>query len=113
MSTVETDTVKALSATSTLRQRVLVLYLTTSALDSEVVGWSAYDGTGATSPTTGDGDEPPYGTGVAALCDGWRLFQAAQLIPPYPGHEYDTSFLKHEFFFEKLVDTVDTIGQGG
>jgi len=34
--------------------------------------------------------------------DGWRLFQASQLIPPYPGHEYDTSFLKHEFFFEKL-----------
>ena len=28
--------------------------------------------------------------------------QAAQLIPPYPGHEYDTSFLKHEFLFEKL-----------
>ncbi|MCZ4100079.1 hypothetical protein C8250_025350 [Streptomyces sp. So13.3] len=94
-----------MGATSTLRQRVLVLYLATSALDSQVVGWSAYDGTGTTSPTTGDSDEPPYGTGVAALCDGWRLFQAAQLIPPYPGHEYDTSFLKHEFFFEKLVDT--------
>ncbi len=89
---------------SAVRQQVLVLYLATSALDSPVVGWSLYDGTGRTSPTTGDSDEPPYGTGVAALCDGWRLIQAAQLIPPYPGHEYDTSFLKHEFFFEKLVD---------
>lgn len=39
-----------------------------------------------------------------ALRDGWRLFQAAQLIPPYPGSEYDVSFLKHEFFFEKLVE---------
>ncbi|MCZ4125793.1 hypothetical protein [Streptomyces sp. H39-S7] len=94
-----------MTTTSTLRQRVLVLYLATSALDSRVVGWSAYDGTGATSPTTGDSDEPPYGTGVAALCDGWRLIQAAQLIPPYPGHEYDTSFLRHEFLFERLVDT--------
>ena len=88
----------------TVRQQVLVLYLSTSALDSEVVGWSVYDGTGRTSPTTGDSDEPPYGSGVDALRDGWRLFQAAQLIPPYPGSEYDVSFLKHEFLFEKLVD---------
>jgi hypothetical protein len=92
------------TTTSTVRQQVLVLYLATSALDSDVVGWSRYDGTGRTAPTTGDSDEPPYATGVAALCDGWRLIQAAQLIPPYPGHEYDVSFLKHEFFFEKLVD---------
>jgi hypothetical protein len=84
------------------KQQVLVLYLATSALDADVVGWSVYDGTGASRPTTGDSDEPPYKTGVAALEDGWRLFQASQLIPPYPGHEHDTSFLKHEFFFEKL-----------
>jgi hypothetical protein len=89
---------------SALRQQVLVLYLATSALDSPTVGWSLYDGTGRTSPTTGDNDEPPYETGVAALRDGWRLIQAAQLIPPNSGHEYDMSFLKHEFFFEKLVD---------
>ncbi|MDQ0935453.1 hypothetical protein [Streptomyces turgidiscabies] len=99
------------STASAVRQQVLVLYLATSALDSPVVGWSLYDGTGRTSPTTGDSDEPPYETGLAALCDGWRLFQAAQMIPPYPGHEYDVSFLKHEFFFEKfekLVDLDDT-----
>ncbi|WP_151477366.1 hypothetical protein [Streptomyces albicerus] len=88
----------------TVRQQVLVLYLGTSALDSPVVCWSVYDGTGRTSPTTGDSDEPPYKSGVHALEDGWRLFQAAQLIPPYPGGEYDVSFLKHEFFFEKLVE---------
>lgn len=87
-----------------LRQRVLVLYLATSALDSTVVGWANYDGTGQTSPTTGDSDEPPYETGVDALRDGWRLIQASQLIPPYPGHEYDVSFLKHEFLFERLVN---------
>jgi hypothetical protein len=85
-----------------VKQRVLVLYLSSSALDDRVVGWASYDGTGRTKPTTGDGDDPPYVTGVDALRDGWRLFQASQLIPPYPGHEYDTSFLKHEFFFEKL-----------
>ncbi|MEO3754548.1 hypothetical protein [Streptomyces sp. B6B3] len=90
-------------ATTTVRQQVLVLYLGTSALDSEVIGWACYDGTGRTARTTGDGEEPPYPTGLAALRDGWRLIQASQLIPPYPGHEYDVSFLKHEFLFEQLV----------
>ena len=89
--------------TTTVRQQVLVLYLATSALDSDVVGWSTYDGTGRTKPTTGDSDEPPYETGVAALIDGWRLFQASQLIPPYPGQEHEVSFLKHEFLFERIV----------
>ncbi|MGW3123903.1 hypothetical protein ACWDBW_43505 [Streptomyces sp. NPDC001107] len=87
-----------------MRQQVLVLYLATSTLDSDVVGWSRYDGTGRTRPTTGDSDEPPYPTGLAALLDGWRLLQASQLLPPQSGHEYDVSFLKHEFFFEKLED---------
>lgn len=85
------------------RQQVLVLYLATSALDDKVLGWSSYDGTGADRPTAGDSDEPPYETGLDALLDGWRLFQAAQLLPPVTGQEYDVSFLKHEFFFEKMV----------
>lgn len=41
---------------------------------------------------------------MTALREGRRLFQAAQLIPPYPGHEYDVSSLKHEFFFERIAD---------
>ncbi|WP_128381580.1 hypothetical protein [Streptomyces cavernae] len=89
------------------RQEVVVLYLDNCALGAKVVGWSRYDGTGRTTPTTGDGDEPPHATGLDALLDGWRLFQAAQLLPPFPGHEYDVSFLKHEFFFEKLHTTHD------
>jgi hypothetical protein len=90
------------TAQQPLHQQVLVLYLASSALDSTVVGWSVYDGTGRTNPTTGDSDTPPYPTGLHALRDGWRLIQAAQLLPPQPGHEHDVSFLKHEFFFEKL-----------
>ncbi|MEU8569592.1 hypothetical protein AB0C51_14725 [Streptomyces pathocidini] len=86
------------------RQQVLVLYLAHSGLDAAVLGWASYDGTGLTNPTTGDSDEPPYDCGVAALRDGWRLIQASQLIPPGKGEEYDVSFLKHEFWFEKLVD---------
>lgn len=86
------------------RQQVLVLYLSNSALDSRVMGWSMYDGTGKENHTTGDSLEAPYKTGLAALCDGWRVIQFPQLNPPYPGEEYSTSFMKYEFIFEKIVE---------
>lgn len=87
-----------------LRQKVLVLYLANSALDSRVKGWSLYDGTGQTHPTTGDSDTPPYATGLDALRDGWRVIQFPQLIPPYPELEYTTSFQMYEFIFEQLEE---------
>ncbi len=90
---------------SPLRQQVLVLYLQTSSLDSGVIGWSQYDGTGVDEHMAGDSDEPPYSSGLDALRDGWRLFQASQLQPHAPGDEFRTSYLKYEFFFEKLVQT--------
>lgn len=85
------------------RQIIMVLYLATSALDSEVRGWSTYDGTGKTYPTTGDSDRPPYKTGLAAMQDGWRVVQFPVLIPPYKDLEYTTSFVKFEYIFEKMV----------
>jgi hypothetical protein len=97
--------------TTQQRQQVLVLYLGTSALDSNVKGWSMYDGTGKHVHTTGDAigdgsgsvDQAPYATGLEALMDGWRVIQFPQLMPPYPGEEYSTSFMKYEYIFEKLV----------
>jgi len=86
------------------RQKVLVLYLANSALDAPVVAWANYDGTGVTRPMSGDADEPPYRTGVEALRDGWRLFQAAQLLPHQRGAEFDVSYLKYEFWFEQIVE---------
>lgn len=86
------------------RQTVMVLYLATSALDSDVTGWSIYDGTGRDPHTTGDSETPPYATGLDALQDGWRVIQFPQLIPPYPNLEYTTSFQMYEFIFEKLEE---------
>lgn len=86
------------------RQKVMVLYLANSALDSAVKGWTVYDGTGKTRPTTGDSDTPPYETGLDALLDGWRVIQFPQLIPPYPTLEYTTSFQMFEFIFEQLEE---------
>jgi hypothetical protein len=89
----------------TLRQKILILYLANSALDSPVIGWTLYDGTGRESHTTGDSDTPPYKTGLDALKAGWRVIQFPQLIPPYPGTEFSTSFHNNEFIFEQLEDS--------
>jgi hypothetical protein len=88
---------------SEVRQQVLVLYLSTSALDTPVVGWSRYDGTGAYDHMAGDTSEPPYATGLDALRDGWRLIQASPLLQHAHGDEFRLGYLKYEFFFEKLV----------
>jgi hypothetical protein len=87
----------------TSRQQILVLYLSTSSLASKVVGWSSFDGATTEAQDAGDTTDPPYRTGLEAMRDGWRLFQASQLLPPSAGEEYATSFQKFEFFFEKLV----------
>ena len=86
------------------RQKVLVLYLANSALDSPVIAWADYDGTGQARHMSGDADQPAYRTGLDALKAGWRLFQAAQLLPHAPGAEFDVSYLKYEFWFEQIVE---------
>ncbi len=84
------------------RQQVLVLWLASSALDSKVLGWAFHDGTGGEGPQP-DGD-PPATTGVDALRQGWRLLQMSPLLPAAAGQERQSSFLKHEFLFERLVE---------
>ena len=86
------------------RQQVLILYLANSALDSRVVSWSIYDGTGRTEHIPGDTDEAPYATGLAALRDGWRLIQLSQLNPPAPGREFTVSYQRYECVFEKWAE---------
>jgi hypothetical protein len=91
-----------------MRQQVLVLYLSSSALDANVVAWANYDGTGRSRPMPGDESEPPYRTGLHALRDGWRLIQASPLVQHAEGAEFRTGYLKYEFFFERLVDLPET-----
>lgn len=84
------------------RQQVLMMWLAGPSLDAKVLGWSFFDGSAGKGPQPTD--DPPYGNGVLALQDGWRLLQMSPLTPPVPGHERETSFLKHEFVFERIVD---------
>lgn len=95
------------------RQQVLVLYLRSSALDSGVVAWASYDGTGRETHMAGDEEKPPYATGLAALRDGWRLIQAAPLQDHAIGAEFRTGYLKYEFLFEKLVEVVEMAETAG
>ena len=88
-----------------MRQQVMVLYTSTSALDTRVVAWAFYDGTGKTQHMSGDCDQAPYKTGLDALKDGWRLIQASPLVSHVTGDEFKTDYLKYEFFFEKMVST--------
>jgi len=87
-----------------LRQKLLVLYLGNSNLESAVVGWSFYDGTGKEKYNASGDAVPPYPNGLAALLDGWRVIVYPPLRPPYPGQEYELSYLPFEFVFEKLED---------
>ena len=90
-----------------LRQKILVLYLHTPDLNSNVVAWSMYDGTGKTTPTTGDSDTPPYNSVVEAMQGGWRVVQFPQQFPAYPGMEYHTSYLRFEYILEKMEEIDD------
>jgi len=87
-----------------LKQKLLVLYATSSSPDSPVGAWSIFDGTGRERHMAGDGAEPPYESVLAAMRDGWRGIQLPQLRPAAPGAEHDTSFLEYEFVLEKMVE---------
>jgi hypothetical protein len=89
------------------RQKLLVLYLNSSALDARVIGWAQYDGSNQENHMAGDSATPPYRSGLEALKDGWRLIQASPLRSHEPGNEYKTDYLKYEFFFEKLITLKD------
>lgn len=87
-----------------LRQKLLVLYLHSPDLASSVVAWSTYDGTGREAHTSGDAEEPPYPSVVAAMRDGWRVIQFPQQHPAFPGMEYHTAYLRYEYILEKLEE---------
>lgn len=90
-----------------VRQQVLQLYTSNSALSSAVIAWAFHDGTKGTGPAPPAGPapgEPPYYTGVQALEDGWRLIQMSTLSDPVEGSERRSSYLRYEFLFERMVD---------
>ncbi len=89
-----------------MRQQLLYLWLAESPLDAEVVAWALYDGAqgkGPTLPAARGPDAPPYGTGLAALEDGWCLLQAPQPGTPVGPEGAILGELQFQFIFERRV----------
>jgi hypothetical protein len=86
------------------RQKLLILYLRTPDLYSQVGAWTTYDPTRKERHTTGDSETPPYNSVFAAMQDGWRVIQFPQMFPAYPGMELTTSYLRFEYILEKIEE---------
>ena len=85
------------------RQKLLFLYLGNASPESEVVGWSLYDGTtDETFEAAGENTEPPYQSVLHAMRDGWRVIQLPGMRAPQVGREYEVDYLDFEFVLEKL-----------
>lgn len=85
-----------------IRQQVLQLWLLTAALDSPVGAWAFHDGTDGAGPGLPDA-QPPYGTGVDALRDGWMLIA----VPGAPAVDAPAGELTAGFTFERRVDVAE------
>ena len=89
-----------------MHQQLLYLWLAESALDAEVVAWALYDGAkgkGQALPAAKGPDAPPYATALAALEDGWCLFQAPQAGTPVGPDGASLGELQFQFIFERRL----------
>jgi hypothetical protein len=89
------------------KQKILVLYLANSALDSHTVAWAVYDGSGREKNPPEVDAPAPYPSVLAAMEDGWRVVQFPVMRRDEAGTEYKTDYLLHEFFLEKLEEVED------
>jgi hypothetical protein len=90
-----------------LRQQLLFLNLSNSSPESRVVAWAFYDGAlraDESQMQSGDSEEPPYRSVLAAMQDGWRVMQVPAMPHFETGREFDTGHLPFEFVLERMVE---------
>jgi len=85
------------------RQQVLYLYSKSTNMRSPLASWILYDPTQPQEPTLPN-DEPPYGSVIEALADGWRIVQFP-VSKLYSFEDVDNDYLGYEFILEKLKRT--------
>lgn len=85
---------------ATPRQRVLYLYSKSTNMRSPLASWALYDSTRPQEPTL-PSVEPPYGSVLEAIADGWRVVQFP-LAKLYDYEGQDNDYLGFEFVLEKL-----------
>ena len=84
------------------KQKLLVLYLSGSSPDSNVIGWSLYDGTTNDNYNKQEDNEPPYKSGLDAMRDGWRVIKYPTLKEYEVGNIHETKYLNYELVLEKF-----------
>jgi hypothetical protein len=87
----------------------MILHLATPDLASRTVAWALYDGAAPQSELqmqSGDSEEPPYGSALAAMRDGWFVIQIPALPYFVRGQEHEVGHLPYEYVLERRV-TVD------
>ena len=81
------------------KQKLLVLYLSGSSPDSNVIGWSIYDGTTNDNYINQEVNEPPYKSGIDAMRDGWRVIKFPEMALMLDGSR--TYGLGFDFILER------------
>ena len=90
-----------------LRQKLLVLYAHSPDLKSPAVAWSVYDGTGADNRTTGDSEEPPYASVMAAMLDVRHDMDLPVQVPEGKSMREVAATLSRENWRQMAGDVVD------
>ena len=82
-------------------QQVLYLYSKSTNMRSPLAAWTRYDPTCPHQPTL-PSQEPPYGSVIEAVADGWRIvqFPVAELSR---FSDVDNDYLGYEFILEKML----------
>ena len=89
------------AALNSEKQSVLYLYSKSTNLRSPLGAWALYDPTVPDDPALPSQD-PPYGSVLDAVRDGWRIVQ----FPRPELHnfsEVENAYLSFEFILEKIV----------
>ena len=83
------------------RQLVLYLNSRSSSMRSGISSWALYDPTTVHEPTL-PAQEPPYGSVLEAVADGWRIVQFP-ISKLYSYQHIDNDYLGFEFILEKWI----------
>ena len=83
------------------RQLVLYLNSRSSNMRSSLSSWVLYDPNQPHEPTL-PAQEPPYGSVLEAVADGWRIVQFP-ISKLYSYERIDNNYLGFEFILEKWV----------
>lgn len=97
----EVDLNGVINALNSEKQIILYLYSKSTNLRSPLGAWALYDPTAPDDPVLPSQD-PPYGSVLDAVRDGWRIVQFPR-PELYSFSDVENAYLNFEFILEKIV----------